>query len=86
MPSHKVASNFAIQAQEANTSEAIKQLIEVFNETYKTNVKNYIDFMANEEVKVKNTDMVVNYFNDDIPENNGFLIKEKWRKLMESLH
>ena len=86
MPSHKVASNFAIQAQEANTSEAIKQLIEVFNETYKTNVKNYIDFMANEEVKVKNTDMVVNYFNDDISENKGFLIREKWRKLMESLH
>ena len=86
MPSHKVASNFAIQAQEANISEAIKKLIKIYDDTYKTNVKNYIDFMANEEVKVKNTDMVVNYFNDDISENNGFLIKEKWRKLMESFH
>ena len=86
MPSHKVASNFAIQAQEANTSEAIKKLIKIYDDTYKTNVKNYIDFMASEEVRVKNTDIAVNYFNDDISENNGFLIRERWKKLIESLH
>jgi hypothetical protein len=86
MSSHKVASNFAIQAQEANTSESMKKLIEFFGDMYETNLKNYVDFIANEEIKVENTDMAVNYFNDDISENKGFLIREKWRKLMESLH
>jgi hypothetical protein len=86
MSSHKVASNFAIQAQEANSSESMKKLIELFGDMYETSVKNYVDFIANEEIKVENTDMAVNYFNDDISENKGFLIREKWRKLMESLH
>ena len=86
MSSHKVASNFAIQAQEANSSESMKKLIEFFGDMYETSVKNYVDFIANEEIKIKNTDMAVNYFNDDISENKSFLIREKWRKLMESLH